>query len=175
MTLEVRLTGSTIPKTVSEESILKMDDLYAYYHRQMYYYKTMFGRFKNMNSGFNAIAIILVSLGMIVGSVWPDSFAMLGLTAMSATVKGWVDFKGYAKKMEMCRFAYTTFEKILLELSLYARGLPLEDMETFLRESKVSEEIIKDLAPPVDVGMGAKYEKMFIYRRVSIKVVQGEV
>ena len=45
--------------------------------------------------------------------------------------KGWSEFKKYFVKMNMCRFAYTTYEKTLIELKNFARG-GLEDMSHFL-------------------------------------------
>ena len=53
--------------------------------------------------------------------------------------------------MDICRFAYTTFEKIGLELLTFARGLTLEDdaLSNFLITSHANEEATSDLAPPI--------------------------
>ena len=153
MSIEVKLLSGTLPKNVSQDTLRGVDGLYAYYHKQMWYYKEMHKKFKGMNAFFNAVALVLVSLGMVVGTLWRDSFAMIGLTAISTAIKGWSDFKSFAKKMDTSRFAYTTFAKILVELKTYARGLPLDDFEGFLLKSQVNEETIKDLAPPVPDGL----------------------
>ena len=39
---------------------------------------------------------------------------------------------GGAIAIDMCRFAYTTYDKTLIELRTYVRGLPMEEFEGFL-------------------------------------------
>ena len=163
MSIEVKLLSGALPKEVSSDTLHKLDGLYRYYHKQMWYYKEMYKRFKALNAFFNAVALVLVALGMIVGTLWPDSFAMVGLTAMSTTVKGWCDFKRFGNKMEMSRFAYTTYEKILVELKTYARGLPLGDFEGFLQKAQINEETIKDLAPTIPDSSIKRYDDKFIF------------
>ena len=65
---------------------------------------------------------------MIVGGVWKESLAIVGLMAAGAFVKGWSDFKKYSHKTDMSRFAYTTYEKTLMELNNYARGNEYENL-----------------------------------------------
>lgn len=61
------------------------------------------------------------------------------------------------------RFAYTTFEKIGLELLTFARGLPLEDdaLSNFLITSHANEEAISDLAPPIPDRLIKQYDDKF--------------
>ena len=86
---------------------------------------------------------MILALSIVVGSVWKESFAMVGLTA-----KGWSDFKKYSHKMAMSRFAYTTYEKTLIELKNYARTHEF-DINTFLVKMQTLDDIITDFAPPV--------------------------
>ena len=172
MSIEVKLVSGTLPREVSCHTLRKLDGLYQYYHRQMWYYKEMYKKFKALNAFFNAVALVLVALGMIVGTLWPDSFAMVGLTAMSTTVKGWCDFKRFGHKMEMSRFAYTTYEKILVELETYARGLPLDDFEGFLQKAQINEETIKDLAPAIPDSSIKKYDGKFTF--ISLDTVTND-
>ena len=65
---------------------------------------------------FNALALLVMAASMVVGTVWEESYAVVGLTAVATFIKGWSDFKKYSLKMDMCRFAYTTYEKTLSEL-----------------------------------------------------------
>ena len=68
----------------------------------------MFNYFKRCHATFNVVTLFILALSMVVGSVWKESFAMVGLTAAATFVKGWSDFKKYSLKMDMSRFAYTT-------------------------------------------------------------------
>ena len=78
--------------------------------------------------------LLILAASMIVGSVWKESFVMVALTAAAAFVKGWSDFKKYSHKMDMCRFAYTTYEKTLIELRKDARAHEF-DINTFFNKS----------------------------------------
>ena len=71
---------------------------------------------------FNALALLVMAASMVVGTVWEESYVVVGLTAVATFIKGWSDFKKYSLKMDMCRFAYTTYEKTLIELKNFARG-----------------------------------------------------
>lgn len=126
----------------------------------MWYYKAMLQSFKRKNALLNGLAICLIAFGMVVGGVWPDSFAMIVLTACSAAIKGWTDFRNYSHKIAMCYFAYTTFEKILLELKKYEREYPAEGMLEFLARSQIHEETIIDLTPPVPEKLIRLYSKL---------------
>ena len=168
MSIAVQLIDKA-PTTVSVETLSRLDDLFSFYHKQAWLYTKMHKRLKTAYACFNATSLLLVGLGMIVGSIWPDSFAMIWLTAASTALKGWVDFKGFAKKMEMCRFAFTTFDKIVIELQTYARGLPVDGLQCFLLEVKTKEEIITDLTPPVPDGLINKYQTLFTHNRMDIK------
>ena len=87
--------------------------------------------------------------GCVVGSVHENSFVVVGLTPFGTVVKGWNDFKKFSFKVDMCRFAYTVYEKTLIELKTYVRGLPLEEFDGFLIKMKTLDKVITDFTPPV--------------------------
>ena len=147
--------------TVTDTELLEtVKGHYGYYNEQMWYYKMMLKTFKRENAFLNGLAIFLVALGMIVGGVWPDSFGIIALTAFSASIKGWTDFQKYSHKIAMCYFAYTTFEKILVELDKYVRGASTDGMGEFLARSQIHEETIIDLTPPVPERLITLYKKL---------------
>ena len=119
----------------------------------------MFRHFMWSNAIMNALALILVACGMVVGSVFQNSIMVTVLSATGVIVKGWNEYKKYSSKMEMSRFAYSTHEKLLIELRGYANGLPMEDMECFLSRIKTMEETISDLAPLIRDSFVRKYDK----------------
>ena len=89
-----------------------------------------------------------------MGSVWKESFAMVGLRAAAALVKGWIDFKTYSNKMAMSRFAYTTCEKT------YGRTHEF-DINIFLVKMQTLDDIITDFAPPVFERVTRLYYEKF--------------
>ena len=65
--------------------------------------------------------------------------------------------------MDACRFDYTTYEKLIIEITNYTRGLSLDDVENFLVKCQANEETISDLAPLVGVALIRDYEKTFYH------------
>ena len=88
-----------------------------------------------------------MAVSIVVGSVWKQGYAAVGLTAFATFVKGWNDFKKYAFKMDMCKFAYTTYEKSLSELRNYALG-GIDDLSEFLTKMQTLDEVVVDFTPP---------------------------
>ncbi|KAL9960269.1 hypothetical protein ACROYT_G033707 [Oculina patagonica] len=74
-------------------------------------------------------------------------------------VKGWNDFKKYSFKVDVCRFAYTTYDKTLIELRTYARGLPMDELEGFLIKMQTLDDTITDFTPPVADKYVQAYER----------------
>ena len=86
---------------------------------------------------------------------------MIGLTAFGNVVKGWNEFKNFSTKMNMCRFAYTTYEKTLIELRSYVRASPMEEFDGFLIKMQTLDNTITDLTPPTNDKLVKQYEKQF--------------
>ena len=62
-------------------------------------------------------------------------------------------------KIDMCRFAYTTYDKTLIELRTYVRGLPMEEFEGFLIKIQTLDDTITDFTPPVSDKCVQEYEQ----------------
>jgi len=86
----------------------QLQGLYACYYKQWWCRLQMFNYFKRCHTLCNVVTLTILALSVIIGSVWKESLAMVGLTAAATFVKGWSDFKKYLQKMDMSRFAYTT-------------------------------------------------------------------
>ena len=167
--IEVGLMGVT---SQMDSSLLStLNNLHAEFHKKMWYYQKMFLRFKRLNAAFNALALLCIAAGIVVSSVNQESFIMVALTSLSTLIKGWMDFKKLPVKMDACRFAYTTYQKLLIEIQNYTRGVSLDDVENFLTKCQANEETISDLAPPVSVTLIRDYEKTFhhvpVHKRVQ--------
>ena len=70
-------------------------------------------------------------------------------------LKTFSEIKDYKKKIEMCKFAYTTYEKGLDDLRASLRGAEFNGTQ-FIFEMKIIDDIIIDLCPLVD-----KFEKQY--------------
>ena len=91
---------------------------------------------------------MILALTVVVGSVWKESFSMVGLTAAATFVKGWSDFKKYSLNMDMSQFTYTTYEKTLIEIHTFILGGEF-DLNSFLVKMQTLDDIVTDFAPPI--------------------------
>ena len=82
-------------------------------------------------------------------------------------IKGWSNFKKFLFKIGMCRFAYTTYNKTLIESRTYMRGLPMEEFEGFLIKMQTLDDTITDFTPPVSDKRVQEYEQRFRYDHVN--------
>ena len=127
----------------------------------------MFYHFKRCHGFLNGLALLVMAAGIVVGAVWENSFAVVALTAFGTVVKGWNDFKKFSFKVDMSRFAYTTYEKTLIELRTYVQGLPLEGFDGFLIKMQTLDDTITDFTPPVSDRCVQEYAKRFNHLSVD--------
>ena len=161
MSTPVSLLNGSQTKLVNSDLLHRLDGLFAFYHRQWWCHRQMFYHFKRCHGFLNGLALLVMAAGIVVGAVWENSFAVVALTAFGTVVKGWNNFKKFSFKVDMCRFAYTTYEKTLIELRTYVRGLPLEEFDGFLIKMQTLDITIMDFTPPVCDRCVQEYAKRF--------------
>ena len=150
MSVKVSLSVSDacVLGNMTAELLFKLDGLYASYHKQWWCRRQMFYHFKIRNALCNGLALLVMAISIVVGAVWEQSFAVVGLTALATFIKGWSDFKKYSFKMDMCRFAYTTYEKTLMEIKGFVRsGVDDFQFNNFLVKMQTLNETITDFTP----------------------------
>ena len=102
--------------TLQPQDDPRLKTLFAFYHRQWWTYKQRWSHFKWIYTVLNALALLLVATGMIVGPIIKNSILVAVLSAVGTFLKGWNEFKQYRHKLLMSAFAYTTYAKALNEL-----------------------------------------------------------
>ena len=65
----------------------------------------------------------------------------------------------FSDKIQQCKFAYQSYEKILIDLKSYLRGIMYEET-VLLSDLKLLDSIINHLCPPIN-GWAKKYGKTF--------------
>ena len=163
--LQGTLAVSATP--LDTDLVQRLDGLYAYHHRQWWCRRQQFARFKRCSTLFNALALVITAAGLIIGPVLKNSVLVASLAAVGLMVKGWIDVKKFGYKVDMCGFAYTTYEKLLTELRAYVRGLPLDEFDTFLVRQQTLEDVITDFTPPIPDAIVAKYNQGFRYVKMQ--------
>jgi len=78
------------------------------------------------------------------------------------------DFKKYSFKMDMCRFAYTTYEKTLIELRNHAQtGVDEYQMNSFLIKMQTIDDTVTDITPPTRESYIRDYTKKFRHNAIK--------
>ena len=150
-------TYSKYAEALDPDFLHRLDGLFAFYHRQWWYRRQMFYKYKWYQGLFNGLALLTVAFSVLVGAV------MIGLTALGTVIKGWNEFKNFSIKMDRCRFAYTTHEKTSIKLRTYVRGFPLEEFNGFLIKLQTMDDTITNLTPPTYDNLVKQYDKKFEY------------
>ena len=127
----------------------------------------MYYHFKRCHAIFSALTLLVLALSIVVVTVWEESYVVVGLTAVATFIIGWKEFKKYSVKMNMCHFAYTTYEKTLIELKNFARR-GLEDMSHFLVKIQTLDGIVTDFTPPTCDTFITLYSTEFVHEAFSV-------
>ena len=104
--------------------------------------------------------IIMIVTGTVAGGVTLNPAVLGSISGAGLILKTYSEVKNYKRKIEMCKFAYTTYEKVLTHLRSFMRGLEYNEKE-FLDHVKVLDEIIIEMCPLTD-KFEKKYNKVFI-------------
>ena len=96
----------------------------------------------------------------MVGGVTLNPIPLGIISGSRVLLKTYSEAKNYKRKIEMCKFAYTSYEKVLTDIRSFMRGLEYND-KGFLDYVKVLDEIIIDMCPLTD-KFEKKYNKVFI-------------
>lgn len=160
MPLQVCMTEDP---SIEGELLQKLDSLYCFYHKQWWCHRRMYYHFRRCHGLLNGASILIMAVGMIVGPVFENSIIVTILSAVGSVIKGWNDFKKFSLKMDMSHFAFTTYEKTLIELRSYARGLPLDELDGFLIKMQTLDETVSDFASPITDKCSQQYEMNFDY------------
>ena len=140
-----------------------MDSLFAFYHKQWWCYRKLLNGCKF----YNGLALLLMAAGMIAGPILNNSTLVACLTAVGTVVKGWSKLKKFSVKVDMCRFAYTTFAKALIELRTYVRSIPFDGLEGFLIKMQTLDDTIVNFTPPLPKRCVHEYRTQFVYQLIN--------
>ena len=141
----------------------QLEMLFAFYHKQWWCQRQMFYHYKKCNAIFNGLALLIMACGMVVGPVLQNGIIATAITALGVVVKGWNEFKKFSFKVDMCRFAYTSYLKSLSELRMYVRGKPMDELVNFLVKMQTIDDIVVDFTPPLADRFIKQYNARFHY------------
>lgn len=111
-------------------------------------------RLKRAKLSMTMITLVLVTLGIVVGPILSKAWIVAALTVFATVVKGYMDYRRYDSLMEINRFAYITYAKLISE---WKQTTPEE--EEWLTEWIITHHLILDLAPILPDQIKQQYEE----------------
>ena len=144
-----------VSEKLTENQISELKALYKFYHKKYWLTKMTYKYYKKAELTFNIGSVLLV-----VGGVTLNPIPLGIISGAGLLLKTYSEAKNYKRKIEMSKFAYTSYSKVLTDLRSFMRGLKYDEKE-FLDYVKVIDEIIIDMCPLTD-KFEKKYNKVFI-------------
>ena len=149
-----------VSEKLTEDQISELKALYKYYHKKYWLSKMTYKYYKKAELACNIGSAFLVVTGTVVGGVTLNPIPLGVISGTGILLKTFSEVKNYKRKIEMSKFAYTSYEKVLTHLRYFMRGLEFNDKE-FLNFVKNLDDIIIDMCPLTD-KYEKKYNKLFI-------------
>ena len=129
---------------IQEEELEEIKNLFRFYHKRFWCLKRAHGRFKKMNLLINLTSSGLVAIGTIAGGVTMNPIVLGVISGLGLVVKTASEMKNLKSKIEMSKFAFTTYEKTLSDLRFALRGGNFDRTE-FLSSMEAIDGIVIDL------------------------------
>ena len=149
-----------VSENLTEDQISELKALYKFYHKKYWLHKASFKLFKKMDMACSIGSVLLVVTGTVVGGVTLNPIPLGTISGTGLLLKTYAEIKNYKRKIEMSKFAYTSYAKVLTDLRSFMRGLEYNEKE-FLDHVKILDDIIIDMCSLTD-RFEKKYNKMFI-------------
>ena len=149
-----------VSSELTEDQISELKALYKNYHRLYKCYQWKYKKLKRLKLSLETISIGLTAVGSIVGAITLNPITIACVAGPGVIIQGYLTKTDLNNRVDRCRFAYTTYKKILVQLKSFLRGLPY-DISLFLSDVKLQDDIIVDLCPSIDKYFD-KYDSKFI-------------
>ena len=146
-----------IDNLLSEDEIKTIKEFYEYYHKKFWCFKKTYKHFKILDESINITGILLKITGTISGGLTMNPIVLGVINSFGIVLTNVGKMKNYKKKIEMTKIAFTTYEKVLVELRSALRGDEF-DKDLFIDKMKVIDEMIIDQTPLAD-KFTKKYDK----------------
>ena len=149
-----------IDKSLSETEVTTLKDFYKHYHKKYWCFKKSFKRSKFLDETLTLSGGGLVVIGTIAGGITLNPIILGVINGVGVLISSVSKIKNYKKKIEMSQIAFTTYEKVLVELRSALRGDEFNKQE-FIDRMKLIDEMIIDQTPLAD-KFSKRYNKKYL-------------
>ena len=133
-----------IDPQIQEEELKEIKNLFRFYHKRFWCLKRAHSRFKKMNLLMNCTSSGLIAIGTIAGAATMNPIVLGVISGVGLIMKTAMEMKNLKSKIEMSKFAFTTYEKTLSDLRFALRGGNF-DQTQFLSSMEAIDGIVIDL------------------------------
>ena len=133
-----------IDPNIQEEELEEIKNLFRFYHKRFWCLKRAHGRFKKMNLLINLTSSSLIAIGTVSGAATMNPIILGVISGLGLVLKTAMEMKNLKSKVEMAKFAFTTYEKTLSDLRFALRGGNFNRTE-FLSSMEAIDGIVIDL------------------------------
>ena len=144
-----------IDSLLSEDEVKTLKEVHKYYHKKFWCFKKTFKHFKIIDETISISGILLVIIETISGGLTLKPTVLGVLNGFGILLTNFGKIKNHKKKIEMTKIAFTTYEKVLVELRSALRGDEF-DKDQFIDKMRVVDAMIIDQTPLPD-----KYVKQY--------------
>lgn len=116
---------------------------------------------KKLNLAINMSCTGLIAIGTVAGALTANPAIIGSISGVGLAVKTFSVTKDYKRKIEMIKFPYTTYQKVLLDLRTALRGGAFHK-DDYLKELNILDDTIVDFLPLV-----TKFEKQYAKQFLS--------
>ena len=148
-----------IDPSLSETDVKTLKDFYSHYHKKYWCFKKCYKSYKFLDNFFTISGICLVAIGTISGGITLNPVVLGVVNGAGVIIAGVGKKNNYKRKIEMSSIAFTTYEKVLVELRAALRGDEWSKKELIDR-IKLIDEMIIDQTPIADRFV-SRYNKKF--------------
>ena len=148
-----------IDPSLSKSDVKTIKDFYSYYHKKYWCFKRSYKSYKFLDNFFSISSITLVTVGTIAGGITLNPVILGVINGAGVIIAGVGKKNNYKRKIEMTRIAFTTYEKVLVELRSALRGDEWNKQD-FINRMKLIDELIIDQTPEAD-RFEIKYHNKF--------------
>ena len=139
-----------IDNNLSKDKIITFKHFYKHYHKKFWCSQKSYKKYKLLDETINIFSLCLVIIGTITGGVTLNPvISWCSKWSWCFNLKNRKN-ENDKKKVEMAKIAYTTYEKVLVELTSALRGDEFNKDE-LIDQMKVIDEMIIDQTPLSDI------------------------
>ena len=150
-----------IDTSIPEETLSMLKEFFRFYHRRWWCYRKTYRKCKRTSLLCKLGSSSLIAAGTIAGGITMNPIILGVIAGAGLVLKTFTDYAKHEKKIEMCKYAYTTYEKVLSDLRSCLRGKPF-DHESFVSELRLIDQSITDLCSSLDSHIDKQYEVRFL-------------